>query len=73
MEYVMFLALSAIVSVIFGWVQPRVFANSHTTKYQGTYAGRTALTTGVIFLTLMAAAFLMSMVAGKSAASIPTA
>jgi predicted PurR-regulated permease PerM len=62
MEYVAVLALAAIVSVIYGFVQPKVFGASITQSWQGNYFGNVALTTGVIFVAIIAAGWLFKLV-----------
>lgn len=64
MEFVAVLALAAIVSVLFNWFQPKVAASQNATvaKLQTSYAGRTFLTTVVIFGAILLAGLLFSAV-----------
>lgn len=76
--YLLFAAVSAIAALLFNPVQTRLngFAgkatNTRAQQFFGSYAGRSAVTTAAFFLVLVAAASIMSLVAGKKAADIPT-
>lgn len=60
MEFVLLFALAVIVALFANAVGPRVYATSFGTRLQANYAGRTVSTAVVIFVALIAGAFVMS-------------
>lgn len=71
MEYVLILALSALVAMFTNYAGPKFSASKYGTRFQGSYAGRTASTTLVIFVAIVAASFIMSAAYRKP--SLPSA
>lgn len=78
MEWLLFIALSAIAAILFnpvsGFVNKQASGvqNSAAQQFLGSYAGRTAVTTVAFFIVLVTAASVMSLVGGKKAADVPT-
>jgi hypothetical protein len=78
MTYVMFAALSAVAALLFGPVygfvntKATAIQNTSVRNFLGSYAGRTAVLTAAFFVVIIGAASVMSLLAGKKAADIPT-
>lgn len=73
MQWLMFLALSAIAAILFGpvngWLNSQAtsrLTSPSAQNFLGSYSGRTAVTTAAFFFVLLAAATVMSVI-GKSA------
>ncbi len=65
MEFLAVFALSAVVAILYQWVQPKFFGLSQTQSLQANYFGKTLLTTVVIFGAIVVAGFIFSAVDGK--------
>ena len=78
MEWIMFLALSAIAAIlfnpVFGFLSSKAgtVQNTSAQKFLGSYAGRTAVVTAAFMVVLVVAASLMSLIGGRKAADVPT-
>jgi hypothetical protein len=66
MEFVAVFALSAIVAVLYNWIQPKVFGVAKLQTIQANYFGKTLLTAVVIFGAIVVAGFIFSTVDGKA-------
>jgi hypothetical protein len=55
MEFAAVFALSAIVAILYTFIQPKVFAITSLQSVQANYFGKTLLTTVVIFATILIA------------------
>lgn len=65
MELVALLALSAIVAVVYNFVQPKIFGLSQAQSLQTNFFGVTVLTTVAVFAAILAAGWIMKFV-GKA-------
>lgn len=77
-ELALFFAVSAIAALLFNPVTNFLnkgagqVSNTQVQQLLNSFFGRTAITTTAFFIVLIASASLMSLVAGKKAADVPT-
>lgn len=68
MEFVAVLALSAVVALVYNFIQPKIFGLSQAQSLQTNFLGVTALTTVTIFLAVVAAGYIFKAVANRTVA-----
>lgn len=60
MEFVAIFALSAVVSILYLWAQPKIFGLASLSNLQKNYFGKALLTTVVIFGAIVLAGFIFT-------------
>jgi len=66
MEWIFFAAFATLAAILFNYANPKVMASTWAQKPgAATYAGKTAITAGMLFVVLIVAAFAMTIVTGR--------